>query len=380
VAKELGKGYLLESCRNGGSRFYERGFALNGFGQLAKDLSAVLSNLTGRDVTSLTLQSWRDIFPATELLRKYKAWCPICLEERKNNHQPIYEPLIWMVKAVNICEIHNVYLNSRCPLCDSEIPIISRKSRNGYCSYCGCWLGSLSVRYLDNEYDSWNHFVVSNIGNLLIGGACLPSNHFIEFINKLIEASGGLGTFSRRFNIAKSSASEWRNGLHSPSLCIILKLYFSLGVNILPLNNNQNLNINIDKHNNIPSRKNIVRRKIDWINVKTTLIDKINNHSALSLQEVAAELNINSRLLYKHFPLLCKEISKNYTSYIESKKNKRIQYGCDEVRKAVMALRSFGEFPTRRAVEKLLPSPVTLRNKIFSAVWEELTNNRISEQ
>ena len=133
IAEELRKVYLLRSSKHGGSRFYEQASGLNGSGKQATDLSSALFRLTGCDVSSLTLQSWRDILPAIKLLRNKKAWCPICLENWRDNHQTIYEPLIWYFKLSNVCNLHNIVLNTRCPLCESEIPVLSRKSRNGYC-------------------------------------------------------------------------------------------------------------------------------------------------------------------------------------------------------------------------------------------------------
>lgn len=84
-------------------------------------------------IRDLTFIPWRDILPIKNLFRKSKVWCPICFENSKNCRQPIYEPLIRNFKAVNICGIHSVRLETQCPNCNREVPFLSRKTRNGFC-------------------------------------------------------------------------------------------------------------------------------------------------------------------------------------------------------------------------------------------------------
>lgn len=375
IAKELRKEYLLESCKNGGSRFYEQGSGFNGLGKQAEDLSAALCILTGRSLSSLTLQHWRDLLPATNLLRKYKAWCPICLEERKKERQPIYEPIIWSFRTIKTCGIHDVYLNVRCPLCDSEIPILSRKARNGYCSFCGCWLGQ-NAHHINKEPvpSSWNSYIVSNVGKLLVKGDSLPANYFVDFIEHLIRASGGVIAFSHHFDVAKSTASEWSNGLHKPSLNMILKFCYSLGLNILDLSQPFTLpNKNYTEKKSSPIHTH-EKRRIDWKHIGLTLNDIICNSDtcAPSVREVARGLAIDKRLLYYHFPLLCKEISKNYTSQIHLMKSNRLKEGCEKIEEAVKNAYDTGEYPSRRSIEKLLPSSISLREQALNDYFKSL--------
>lgn len=113
----------------------------------------------------------------------------------------------------------------------SEFPILSRKTRNGYCSFCGCWLGSSDTCHdASQKLSSWDFFVVSNISDLLKNEmvAKISANSIKDFIDKLINKTGGLTAFSQCFSIPKSTANEWHSGLHKPSLYIILKLCYSL--------------------------------------------------------------------------------------------------------------------------------------------------------
>jgi len=372
IARELG---IFEDCRHIGSKLYRHWAALNRAGKQTDYFCSALLKLTGRDVIPLTLKSWGDVIPSTNLLRNHKAWCPLCLEGWKNNRLPVYEPLIWSFKVIEICGIHNAYLDTQCPLCNLKIPVISSKSRAGYCSYCGCWLGSQTARHPDTLVDSsWNNFVLSNIGDLIREGASLPKSYFTDFIKMLIDVAGGLNAFSKYFNIAKSSLSEWLNGLHRPSLYMILKICFALRVDILSANNSRGFELH-NKFEKISPKYETKRRKIDWAYVETVLTTILDSIAHPSVREVAKELNIDQRLLYYHFPSLCKEISKKHAVHIKLRKNVRLKKGYEEVRKAVMHAQSAGVFPSRSTVEQLLPSPEILRERPFYELWKELINN-----
>lgn len=371
ISEELGKSYIIESSQKRGT--------LNGLGALTEEFIRAISNLTGCDVSFLTLQSWRNICPDRNILRLTKAWCPNCLEDWKSKRLPIYEPLVWCFKDVGLCKIHNALLLTRCPSCDSEIPLLHRMSRNGYCSHCKRWLGCADTPDIENEsgHMSWNHFVISNIEDLLKNQpfSNITTNSIKDFIDALIEQAGGIIRFSNYFCIAKSMVSEWHRGLHRPSFSMLLRVCYTVNINLLPaLSNKQSVNF-MNKQLFSSSKKKAVRRKIDWGKVEEFLVDKINNaeFASPSVKAVAQELNIEKRLLYSHFPDLCKELSSNYFSKLQMMKNKRIEDGLEEVRTAILNIRNLGIPLNRGNIEKLLPSTISLREKPFSELWKSLS-------
>ncbi len=74
-------------------------------------------------------------------MRPHSAWCPICFEDWKQNNQPIYEPLIWKLKVINVCPSHQTLLQTKCQNCQKILPQLSSRSQPGYCSKCYQWLG-----------------------------------------------------------------------------------------------------------------------------------------------------------------------------------------------------------------------------------------------
>ena len=380
IAEELGKNYIIECSKKCGSRLYENASTLNGMGVLTEEFIRAISNLTGCDVSFLTLRSWRNICPDRNILRPTKAWCPHCLEDWKSKQLPIYEPLLWCFKDVTLCKTHNTLLITHCPSCDSGIPLLNRMSRNGYCSHCNRWLGTANTPETESDYIPWDHFVISNIEDLLINlpDPNITANSVKGLIDALIEQTGGIIGFSNYFGIAKSIVSEWHRGLHKPSFSMLLKICYSASTNLLPaISKEQPIHL-MDKPIFSFSERKAVRRKIDWRKVEELLVDKLNNAESASpsVKAIAQEINIDRRLLYSHFPGLCKELAANYSSRIQLMKGKRIEDGLEEVRKAIDNIRNLGAPLNRGNMEKLLPPTVSLREKPFSDLWKSLCCSR----
>lgn len=348
MAPLLGKEYLKNSAKKGGSRFYNFAIEINGLGAQANDFANVLSMLTGIDkIRELTLMPWNGVFPVKEMFRKCKAWCPVCFENSKKNEQCIYEPLIWNFKAVNICRTHDVRLITQCPNCTKEIPVLSRKTRNGLCSSCGCWLGaddtnSNQVKTVDLL---WDNFVTENIENLIAMGnessVRITDNSICTFLKFVADKAGGVCAFSRYVNIPVSTIRLWIRGINKPILYTLLKICYQVGINITDIFSTKQQcisfmpvikglrSVSADK---IVS-KNVERRKIDWHRVEYSLNYIINNKtvSAPSVCEVARNLGVDKRLLYDHFPALCKTVSGNHTTYTQMMRQKRIDEGCQKI-------------------------------------------------
>mgnify|MGYP001794090194 CR=1 FL=1 len=116
--------------------------AINGMREMTGQLVTVLEELTMRqDLRFLTLLSWKGMIYDKGLFRKYRAWCPCCLEEWKQENKTIYEPLLWSFKDVEFCLIHKQRLIEECPHCGSHLPVMARFSPAGFCSRCYGWLG-----------------------------------------------------------------------------------------------------------------------------------------------------------------------------------------------------------------------------------------------
>lgn len=391
IAPVLGKGYLLESSSNGGSRFYDVGAELNGFGILSQDIVRVLSQLTGcNTLKSLTLLPLREILTNGGTLRQTKAWCPLCLEEWKNGKLDIYEPLLWSVKAVSICGNHGISLKTQCPMCKKEIPFLSRKSRNGFCSYCGCWLGTTDLKIneeINFQQTSLEYFVANNMKILLEmkdNPTFSPSAEDVYvFLSTIIDNAGGRIAFSRKFGIPLTTARYWYEGRHIPYLKTLLEICYKVCIDINELSKENQTKFGSISRDNVyalPGKQNktvFKKGSYDWSRVEKILQDIISNEIIPfpSVCEVARYIQCDKKLLYRHFPNLCKEISKKHSSFIHKQKMKRIDEGCQRIKETTKILNDSGVYPSRRKIESLLPSNIQLREKAYQKAWKESLDN-----
>jgi len=124
------------------STFLYDAHTLNGVAQRSQDWVVVLEQLTGAcGLGYLTMGTWRQVISGADLLRRRRAWCPVCLEDWRSANQQVYEPLLWGLREVAVCPTHACPLADRCPHCGGDQHVISAKVKPGHCGRCRHWLG-----------------------------------------------------------------------------------------------------------------------------------------------------------------------------------------------------------------------------------------------
>lgn len=144
--------------------------AINGMRTKTQSLVQALKELTQRkDLNFLSLLTWKRVINEQVLFRQYRAWCPQCNEQWRQENKVIYEPLLWSFKEVDVCLHHNCLLVDECPLCSSRLPVIANSLQLGYCSRCQGWLGSQQdeSQVLTSDELEWNQYKIRSIGELI---------------------------------------------------------------------------------------------------------------------------------------------------------------------------------------------------------------------
>jgi hypothetical protein len=144
--------------------------AVNGMRTKTQSLVQALEELTQRkDLSFLSLLTWKGVVNEQELFRQYRAWCPRCNEQWRQERDVIYEPLLWSFREVDVCLYHNCRLVDECPHCSSRLPVIANFLQLGFCSRCKGWLGSQRDEkpvFKTDELE-WNQYRVRSIGELI---------------------------------------------------------------------------------------------------------------------------------------------------------------------------------------------------------------------
>lgn len=375
-APRMRKHYLEISAQYGGSRFYESSASMLGNGQEAADWVRELNLCTGHnDLHRLTMFAWRRQVPSRNLIKPYRSWCPQCLDEMPP--QEIYEPLIWAIMPVRVCPIHNTPLETVCSKCSKSNYHINRRHCNGFCNRCSAWLGGNCRKQYDSEI-SFPRQWVDNFTFLFNYSSAYKTDeadlklHMGELMH--IISNGCLGTFSRILKKPKSTVWGWIRGNTRPTLSEQLTICDLLSISLEQLYYGP---ITYSGETLLPSTKLIPPQRgcafnyqNDYERIKVLLVDTVKHTvGEYSLRSIAEFLGVNIRVLRKHFPDLCHEISRQYLERITVQKENRIENELDRVQCIADQLIRDGRHPSRRAIEGVEGKPLLL-NKEVRQRWE----------
>ncbi|MDV6038436.1 TniQ family protein [Bacillus sp. SM-B1] len=371
VAPILDSRYILNSSINGGNRFYDGAKSLNGFDKSASEFTRILGLLTGRnDIKVTTLREFKDWIASRNLLKNNLVWCPICLNQWKED---AYYPLIWFFKDVKVCLQHNCELKDICSSCNKYLPILHRKMLIGYCPYCSNWLGTSEIKRIENDKVL---FKEQEISNLVANRSFLDRGYNKESIsNALLQlinccTNGNLAEFARLINIPKVTLWDWVYGGRLPSLGTILDICFNSNVSLIQLlNGDCKLNLKFNEKVEPKREKNLIRRKINQEKLQRKLEVFLSQNSSISLSKVSKILGYDRKVLMAKFPEICRLIVKQHKEYcIQQKHNRNVELmrGIDQ---AINYLQENEVYPSRREVENYLNKPGLLHERRIREEW-----------
>lgn len=356
-------------------KIYNYTGTLNGTGVMASDLITAIEKLTEQEnLSKLTLMQWSDILPSRYLLHRYRTWCPFCYENWYQQKHPIYEPLIWTLKLIKICPIHQIPLQNKCHHCHKNNFLLSWKSRSGYCSCCQKWLGYSQLNLINQSFSSntldWHIWVAKNLEDLLSLNLDLFVINISRSLNKIADefTEGNIAALSRLLQMPKNTVWLWCKGKNKPSLESLLILCYRLKINLVDLLTERTFCLSKDKTLPMSSAIISVPRKqptFDALKVQWELLEIINSQEIPppSLEEVARQISADSRTIYEHFPELCHQISSRYLNYQNIRHGEKINQCCQEIEQAIRSLMGKGIYPTEKRIYPLLSHPGYIRYK-----------------
>ncbi len=351
---------------------------INGAGSPAVDFVHALEMLTGRrDLRSLTMLAWGGVLPRSSLLRRPRAWCECCLYAWYEAEQPIYEPLLWALRAVTVCPYHQRPLRLLCPHCRRLIGPLDSRSRSGYCSRCGQSLVPTAVilescaQALSNHQLLWATWVANAFGDLLAAAPqtpCPPTrDHLAQTLRLCIErvSPGNASAFARLLHVGRGRASSWQRGKALPRLDLLLNIAYRLGTLLPDFLSGCPASVPIQgfirsapvAQTSAAHRPAAPRRtRINSSEVSPILQAALSEYLPPSLTEVMKRLRHTEVTVRRHFPELCSEIAKRYAEYRVKRAITRKAQAADEVRRIAYELHAKGIALRRRNMRPLLTS------------------------
>ncbi|MEB9970349.1 TniQ family protein [Bacillus cereus] len=389
VAPVLDKKFLINSVKRGGNRFYDGARTINTFEQNAVDMVTVLENLTGvQHLDQLTLIGLKEVIPSRYLLKSQLSWCPVCYKEQMNNEEIHYNPLLWQLEVVKVCFKHKLRLEMQCPSCDRNLPILHRKSQNGYCVYCNTWLGIEK----GNDQDSYNlerYYKMTLMAEQFINhkeeiSVSGNKQQIIKNLNYLVETyeQGNLQRFAKNLNLAKTTFWDWCKGKVLPPLPRIFEICSLFDISPVyfytqDINTNKNLIIlNVEAFFRNQGSREIRFERTRALSILREYAS--NSERIISMTELAKLIGCPKRTLYDHFPDLCKSISAKNKEFIKRRTKQAYEDNCLIIDNCVEVLGKHGVYPSRRKIEEIAHKPGLLKDKKLREYLNRLMQNEFS--
>ena len=351
---------------------------INGFGPPATDFVRALETLTGRrDLSCLTLLTWRRVLPGHSLLRRCRAWCESCMFAWREANQPIYEPLLWTLQAVTVCPYHRRILRQACPHCERQIGPLDSRSRRDCCSRCGQALVPNGIdpasdsRLLPSEELVWASWVASALGELLAAAPqirCPPGRERLAGTVRLcVErfCSGNGSKFARLMHVGRGAVSGWQRGKTTPGLAVLLNMAYRLGISLgdlllgsATLASSRGFVRDAPVGMNVRSQRRRTRHgwRINRAEVSRILHTALSEAPPPSVEQVMRRLRHGGATIYRHFPDLCRQIARHYAEYRAKCALARKAQAAEEVRRVAYELHAKGIRLTRQHIRPSLTS------------------------
>jgi transcriptional regulator with XRE-family HTH domain len=117
--------------------------SLNGPGAVAAALVDEVERLTGRsDLAGLSFLGREGGIWMREAFRGERAWCPLCLAVDESR---AYDRLIWTLRDIAVCTVHEVALVTSCATCGRSHRPLAQWAYPFRCPWCGSALASNPV-------------------------------------------------------------------------------------------------------------------------------------------------------------------------------------------------------------------------------------------
>jgi transcriptional regulator with XRE-family HTH domain len=178
-------------------------------------------------------------------LRAWKAWCPHCYQDWLQSGSTLYDPLLWSIKAVTACPIHQCAMVEKCAFCHKRQRPLTNAYIVGRCVYCQTSLSAsdsvLHISLTTHDCEEAELWSANEIGRLLAAVPALSSALDLEPVRSVLQSLNHLDpdstsdTLASCLGITRRSLTTWMSGEVRPRLGGLCRLSFRLQVSLLDL-------------------------------------------------------------------------------------------------------------------------------------------------
>lgn len=362
---------------------------INGVGKIAREWVGVLENMTLRNnLMHLTFLPASETLTYVKLLKRTQSWCPVCYEEMHRTSGVIYQPLIWSIELVQICDRHQVRLADKCHQCESQFLSLTRRHKVGFCPRCYCWLGREFNESAESLFTlcelEWQTFICDNLRELIVESqkeSFLVSKANISrwlqiCATKITE--GRAQRLSALIGKPNLTVHEWYHGNVKPILFDLFRICYCLDLSLVQLLTGNGIGEKEIFQTRLlpkeiePAKCVRTPKAFDYPKVKKLLTKYLKISPPLSLSKVSVEIGYDRSTLTQKFTNLSRRISHRYQEYLQTCYKERQNEREEEIRRACLELYKQNIYPSARSVAEFLNKPSYLGRRDVAAIIKKV--------
>lgn len=344
---------------------------VNGYGEVAGKISAILSDCTGRpDIAETTFAGLGDLCDpkGKHFLHQVRPWCSECYKEARQRNIAAWDALYTYPRTTKVCAWHEIPLSFACPQCLRAQRFVPKFPLLDFCEHCGADLTMVQVGAIPTEgqlrEQLWIARSALDIIKVLGSDKKLAVSHFFDNIRLLMEThfGGQEQAFARRLGLAGSSPKNWLKRGSAPTWASLVDLGYRLDVppshlgsaeltltdpeywRVLPTQS-------LDRPHVRPSPSKLKEiHKALKLRLRIKQIDSA--HSLEGVRQIAKRLGVLPSTIKRHFPREYAQVIEQRSSLFSTLRVHRNRQKESRITAAIMATKASRRAITTRNLKK----------------------------
>ncbi|WP_409333843.1 TniQ family protein [Burkholderia sp. Bp8963] len=331
-----------------------KGAIIDGTLGAAEEWANALNRFTGRrDLQTCTLLPWRDVLAPRRLARDSRAWCSVCLEEMRVKGEPVYEPLVWRFREVDVCPDHRARLATVCPACGrGRQHTFSATARVGCCRYCGSWMGRAEVSDVALQVTEHETFYARTCEQMLELSSTFDESQFLSSdlaVQALRDVFfGGRGsTMAKAIGHGPRQVNKYQEGAAPAPLNVFLRAAWVTGATPEQIFVTGRFDCQgAPRETVFDGYRARSERTLGRGELRRGLDAALAEPSGASVRSVALRLGIDPTVIWRSEPALAARLSRAYAVHVAEESQRKKASFEQSVLKVAEEFRACGRRPT----------------------------------
>lgn len=344
-------------------------YVANGYGVVADRVANAFSILLQNkwDIRQLSFLGLQGVFDPRGhgLIRQNFHWCPTCWREDNDNGLTPYLRLIWCSRAVDVCTVHECFLEQSCPHCGAHQNALPHLPFIYVCQSCGNALYDKDVCVAappsQNERAYWDAKSLMRLIERLGSEDHAPDPGIIPTkLKQLVDTycDGGFVNFGNRVGMTGQLLRNWVTKQTTPIITPFMDLCYRLSI---PLDSFllDSFELTAPSEWQMQPKQEYLKRysvsnaRLKELSDAIHLLIQTDPEIAPSVSKFARELGVSAPFLKSHFPdeyVLIQHRSSEFQNELRKKSRRERSR---HLKKSVAELLASGQTISHRHIKSL---------------------------